>query len=149
MKVILLQDVKNIGRKDEVVDVAEGYARNFLIPRGLAVEATGANLKQHEQRQKRAAAKQAREEAEAREAADKLARGTLVIKVKAGEGGRLFGSVTSGDIAEHVEKQLGVRVDKRRIELDEPLKTVGAHTVTVRLYPGVQAQLKVDLVEDK
>lgn len=148
MKVILLQDVKNVGRKNDLVDVAEGYGRNFLIPRGLAVEANQANLKQHEQRQKREAAKQAREEAEARETAARLADHTLVLKVKAGDGGRLFGSVTSSDIAEQVEKQLGVAVDRRRIELDEPLKTIGSHRVTIRLYPGVQAELRVDVVED-
>ncbi len=147
MKVILLQDVKNVGRKDDLVDVAEGYARNFLIPRGLAVEANPVNLKQHEQRRKRAAAKQARDEAEAREAAARLAQQTLVLKVKAGEGGRLFGSVTSSDIAEEIEKQVGLAVDRRRIELDEPLKTTGTHTVTIRLYPGVQAELKVELVD--
>lgn len=147
MKVILLEDVKNVGRKDELVDVAEGYARNFLIPRGLAVEASAANLKQHEQRQKRAAAKQAREEAEAKETADKLAQRPLVLKVKAGEGGRLFGSVTSSDIADEIKKQMGLTVDRRRIELDEPLKTVGSHQVTIRLYPGVQAELQVNVEE--
>lgn len=147
MKVILVQDVKGVGRKDELVDVSEGYARNFLIPRGLALEANAANLKQHEQRQKRAAAKQAREEAEAREAAEKLAERPLVLKVKAGEGGRLFGSVTSSDIAEQIEKQMGLTVDRRRIELDEPLKTVGSHKVTIRLYPGVQAELQVNVEE--
>ncbi|MFO7266210.1 MAG: 50S ribosomal protein L9 [Limnochordales bacterium] len=145
MKVILVKDVKNVGRQNEVVDVAEGYARNFLIPRGLAVEATPANLKQHEERLRREAAKKAREEAEARETAARLAQKPLVIKVKAGESGRLFGSVTSGDIAEAVEKQFGVKLDKRRIELDEPLKTVGAYKVAVRLHPGVQAELQVHL----
>lgn len=147
MKVILLQDVKSVGRKNELVDVAEGYARNFLIPRGLAVEANAANLKQYEQRKKREAAKQAREEAEAREAAAQLEKQPIVIKVKAGEGGRLFGSVTSSDIAEQIEKQVGIKVDRRRIDLNEPLKTVGTHKVTIRLYPGVQAELQVNLTE--
>src|SRR5690606_11823276 len=99
--------VKGVGRKNELVDVAEGYARNFLIPRGLAVEATAANMKQYEQRKKQEAAKRAREEAEAREAAALLEEQPIVIKVKAGEGGRLFGSVTSSDIAEQIEKQVG------------------------------------------
>lgn len=147
MKVILLQDVKSVGRKNELVDVAEGYARNFLIPRGLAVEANAANLKQYEQRKKREAAKKAREEAEAREAAAQLEKQPIVIKVKAGEGGRLFGSVTSSDIAEQIEKQVGIKVDRRRIDLNEPLKTVGTHKVTIRLYPGVQAELQVNLTE--
>ena len=144
MKVILLQDVKNISRKDEVVDVAEEYARNFLIPRAWPWRPR-APTEQHEQRRAKLPISRPGE-AEARGRGQAGPR-TLVIKVKAGEGGRLFGSVTSGDIAEHVEK-LGVRVDKRRIELDEPLKTVGAHGDGAAV-PGVQAQLKVDLVEDK
>lgn len=145
MKVILLKDVKNVGRQNELVEVAEGYARNYLIPRGLAVEATAANLKQYEERKRQQAAKRAREEAEARETAARLQRQPLIIKVKAGESGRLFGSVTSGDIAEAVEKQFGVKVDRRRIELDEPLKAVGSHKVVVRLYQGVQAELQVNV----
>lgn len=148
MKVILLQDVKNVGRQNDLVDVAEGYGRNFLIPRGLAVEANAANLKQHAQRQKQQAAKQAREQAEARDIAARLAEQRLVLKVKAGEGGRLFGSVTSSDIAEQVQRQIGVTVDRRRIDLDEPLKTVGTHKVGIRLYPGVHAELQVDVVEE-
>lgn len=148
MKVILVQDVKNLGRKNELVNVAEGYGRNFLIPRGLAVEATPANMKRHLQEQQREADKQERAEAEARETAARLAEQTLVLKVKAGEGGRLFGSVTSSDIAEQVERQLGISVDRRRIELDEPLKTIGTHKVSIRLHPGVQAELQVNVVED-
>ncbi len=111
------------------------------------MEANAANLKQYEQRKKREAAKQAREEAEAREAAAQLEKQPIVIKVKAGEGGRLFGSVTSSDIAEQIEKQVGIKVDRRRIDLNEPLKTVGTHKVTIRLYPGVQAELQVNLTE--
>lgn len=148
MKVILVQDVKNLGRKNELVNVAEGYGRNFLIPRGLAVEATEANMKRHVQEQQREADKQERAAAEARETAARLGEKALVLKVKAGEGGRLFGSVTSSDIAEQVERQFGVTVDRRRIELDEPLKTIGSHKVSIRLHPGIQAELEVNVVED-
>src|SRR5690625_1272614 len=98
VKVILLQDVKNIGKKDDLVDVAEGHARNYLITRGLAAEATATNLRQREQQQAARSQREEREEAEAREAAAKLEAEAIVLKVKAGEGGRLFGSVTGADI---------------------------------------------------
>lgn len=147
MKVILLQDVKKIGNKNDLVDVAEGYARNYLIPRGLAVEATAANLKRREQEQATTAQRQQREEAEAREAAKKLEAQAVTLKVKAGEGGRLFGSVTAADIARQVKEQVGIDVDRRRIELAEPLKTLGVHELSVRLYQGIHARLKVELTE--
>lgn len=147
MKVILLQDVKNIGRKNDVVDVAEGYARNFLIPRGMAQEATSGNLRQRKQERAAQAQRQEREETEAREAAAKLEQHAIVMKVKAGEGGRLFGSVTAADIAAEVKSQTGVDVDRRRIDLREPLKTLGVHELSVRLYEGVHARLKVELTE--
>lgn len=147
VKVILLQDVKKIGNKDDLVDVAEGYARNYLIPRGLAVEATPANLRRREQDKAAQSQRQQREEAEAREAATKLEAGPVVMKVKAGEGGRLFGSVTAADIARQVKEQIGVEIDRRRIDLPEPLKTLGVHELTVRLYQGVQARIKVELTE--
>lgn len=147
MKVILLADVKNIGRKNDVVEVAEGYARNYLIPRGLAQEATAGNLRRRQQEQASAAQKREREQNEAREAAAKLEQQSIVIQVRAGEGGRLFGSVTAADIAEQVKKQRDIDIDRRRIELPEPLKTLGVHEVTVRLYQGIQARLKVELTE--
>lgn len=147
MKVILLQDVKNVGKKNDVVDVAEGYGRNFLIPRGLAMEATAANMKQRDQQQKRAAKREAREEAEAREAKARIEEQKIVLTVKAGEGGRLFGSVTSSDIATALKKERDIAVDRRRIELDEPIKSIGTHRVSIRLYSGVQAELQVDVVE--
>lgn len=147
MKVILLQDVKKIGNKDDLVDVAEGYARNYLIPRGLAVEATAANLRRREQDRAAQSQRQQREEVEAREAAEKLEARPVVLKVKAGEGGRLFGSVTAADIARQVKEQTGIDIDRRRIDLPEPLKTLGDHELSVRLYQGVQARLKVQLTE--
>lgn len=147
MKVILLQDVKKIGNKNDLVDVAEGYARNYLIPRGLAAEATAANLRRREQDRATEAQRQEREEAEATAAAKKIESQTVVLKVKAGEGGRLFGSVTAADIAAQVEAQLGVEVDRRRIDLSEPLKTLGNHELSIRLAHGIRALLNVELTE--
>lgn len=146
MKVILLQDVKNLGKKNDLIEVAEGYARNYLIPRGLAAEASAANLRQREQTLKTQSRKRQREEDQARAIADKLKERTIVVTVKAGEGGRLFGSVTSADIARELERQLSVTVDKRRIELEEPIKAVGTYRIPVKLYPGVQATLAVQVV---
>jgi len=146
MKVILLQDVKSLGKKNDVIDVAEGYARNFLIPRGLAAEASAANLRQREEALAAAGRKRQREEEQARATAQKLQGRELVIRVRAGEAGRLFGSVTSADIAQELERQWGVAVDKRRIELEEPIKTVGSYRIPVKLYPGVQATLAVQVV---
>ncbi|MBO8141085.1 MAG: 50S ribosomal protein L9 [Firmicutes bacterium] len=148
MKVILLQDVKGLGRKNDVVDVAEGYGRNYLIPRGLALLATDASLKQREQKQRAEKRKREREEAQARETATKLEARPLVLKVKAGEGGKLFGSVTAADIARELLQQHGANVDKRRIELDEPIKSIGTYEIAVRLHPGVQARLKLEVLEE-
>lgn len=146
MKVIFLQDVKGQGKKGEIKDVADGYARNFLIPRGLAQPATEGNLKSigqmkaAENRRK----EKAREEAQA--LAAKLAGMTLVIRAKAGENGRLFGAVTNKQIAEELEKQ-GIKIDKRQIELDEPIRTLGVTRVTLRLNPEVKGELNVQIVE--
>ncbi|HLT58105.1 MAG: 50S ribosomal protein L9 [Limnochordales bacterium] len=148
MKVILLQDVKNLGKKNDLVEVAEGYARNYLIPRGLAAEATAANLRQRDHSLKAESRRRQREEEQAQAAAAKLQGQRIVIRVKAGEGGRLFGSVTSADIAREVERQAGVSLDKRRIELEEPIKAVGTYEVPVKLHPGVQATLAVQVVGD-
>lgn len=142
MKVILLQDIKSLGKKGEVREVAEGYARNYLIPRGLAVEASGGNLKQHEAQLKRQSEKKARELAEAQNLAAKLGGLVLEIVARTGEAGRLFGSVTAGDIARALENR-GFNVDKRKIELSEPIKAIGNYTARVKLYPGVEANLEI------
>jgi len=146
MKVIFLQDVKGQGKKGEIKDVAEGDARNFLIPRGLAQAATEGALKSIGQMKaaENKRKEKAREEAQA--LAEKLADMTLVIKAKAGENGRLFGAVTNKQIAEELEKQ-GFRIDKRQIELDEPIRTLGVTRVTLRLYPEVKGELNVHIVE--
>lgn len=148
MKVILQQDVKGLGKKGEVVEVAEGYGRNFLIPRKLAVEATAANMNQLKQQKQAQVQKEKREKAEAQRLAAVLKEKTLVIKAKTGDTGKLFGSVTSGDIAERLAAE-SIQIDKKKIQLSEPIKSLGTYTVPIRLYPGVNVDLQVQVVEDK
>ena len=143
MKVILLQDVKNIGKRDDIVSVSDGYARNFLFPKKLAAEATTGGVKEV---QRKRAAEEARE-AERREAANQkavqLKHKVINLNVKCGEKGRLYGSVTTAEIAEALEKQYGVKVDKKKIELSEQIKQVGDVQVSVWLYSGVTVPMVV------
>jgi large subunit ribosomal protein L9 len=142
MKVILKQDVANLGKCGELKEVAPGYARNHLLPRGLAVEATAQRLKEWQQQKAKIEAESREQEEVARQQADLLSRQDLVFTMPAGEGGRLFGSVTPGDIADKL-KQSGFEVDKKRIELEEPIKLIGSFKAFVRLYPGVKAELSI------
>jgi large subunit ribosomal protein L9 len=148
MKVILKEDVKKLGQKGDLVNVAEGYARNFLFPRNLAVEASGGNLKSWKQEQKVQEKRQEREEDDAKKLAGKLEGKSVKLAVKVGEGGRLFGSVTSKDLAAAISKQLKLKVDRKKIELGDPLKTLGSHRVRVKLYPGVEAEVTAELVAE-
>ena len=143
MEVILKQDVKNLGKQGDRIKVAEGYARNFLIPRGLAVEATKGNLKSLRHQQKLDEERVSRERSEAERVKAILDDLNLVIRARSGEGGRLFGSVTSGDIAAAVKEAAGIAVDKRKLELEEPIKAVGDYSVKVKLLPGVVADLNI------
>ena len=143
MKVILTQEVKNIGPKGALVEVAEGYARNYLIPRGLAIAASQGNLKRLDQEQQRQQLRAQREAAGAKAAAEQLRAASVRIPARAGEGGKLFGSVTAKDIAEAIRAQLHLDLDKRKIELKEPLKTLGEHNVTIRLHSEATVQLRV------
>ncbi|MBQ3895301.1 MAG: 50S ribosomal protein L9 [Clostridia bacterium] len=145
MKLILTTDVKNLGKKDEMVQVSDGYGRNYLIPRGLAVEATAANINQMKDKQNAAATKQKREQAAAESYKEQLEGKVIVVKARAGENGKLFGAVASKDIAEAVEKQLGFKLDKKKIVLDEPVKNTGKKQVPVKLYPGITATLDVSV----
>ncbi len=144
MEVILQQDVKSLGKKGDTVKVAEGYARNFLFPRGLAVEATKGTLKKLQQEKMAKAQKAKREEVEAQELAEKVGSVPLVIKAKTGEAGKLFGSVTSNDIVAALKKK-GIAVDKRKVQLAEPIKSLGTYTVPVKLLAGVVAELTVEI----
>lgn len=146
VKVILLQQVKDLGEPGDVVEVAAGYGRNFLIPRGLAVEATKANLKKLQEQQ---AARQRQEEREleaARQIAGELNQATITIQAKAGESGRLFGSVTTADIAKAIAAQKGHKIDRRKILLDEPLRELGSTVVEIRLHPQVTTSVTVEVV---
>ncbi|MDR2156556.1 MAG: 50S ribosomal protein L9 [Clostridiales Family XIII bacterium] len=145
MKVILLEDISGKGKTGDVVKVNDGYARNFLFPRNFAVNATDANMKNLEKRKAALAAKKEQELNCAKETAAKIDSLSVSIATKSGEGGRLFGSITSQDIAEAVNEQHGVFVDKRKILLDAPIKTVGVHPVEIRIYPEVVATVRVSV----
>jgi large subunit ribosomal protein L9 len=147
MKLILLQDVKGLGKKDEIVNVADGYARNYLIPKKMAREATEGSIKQIQQEKKALQKRKSKEREEAMELAAKLSKSSTVIKVKAGEQGKLFGSITSKDIAEALNTQYGLKVDKRKIELSEPIKSLGNYEVGVKLAANVDAKITVKIVE--
>ena len=147
MKVILLQDVKALGKKGEVVNVNDGYARNFILPKKLGVEANGKNLNDLKL-QKNNEAKVAQEHLDAaKKLAEELKAGKVVLTMKVGEGGRTFGSVSSKEIAEAVKEQMHLDIDKKKIQLKEQIKTLGTHIVYVKLHPEVTAELKVSVKE--
>jgi large subunit ribosomal protein L9 len=145
MEVILREDVKSLGRAGELVKVKPGYARNFLLPHGLAFEATDGNRKRIEAEGKSRNARTAQERSEAQAIATRLEGLTISLSRKAGEGDRLFGSITAQDIADALAAK-GHSVDKRKIELEHPIKTVGEHTVPVQLHHDVTAQVKITVV---
>jgi len=149
MEVILLKEVKRLGKPGDVKRVAEGYARNYLIPRGLAVVATPAARKQVAERAKALEAEETTEKAQAERLAAKMSGVELAFKVKAGEGGRLYGSVTNADVAEKLAQEIHATVDKRKVSLPEPIKELGDYSVEVKLYAGVTATVKVTLEADE
>lgn len=148
MKVIFLQDVKGSGKKGDVKEVADGYARNFLIGKGLAVEANAANMsdlagkKASEQHKADVARKEALDNAE------RLKGKTVVIKAKAGSGGKLFGAVTASNVSDAVSEQLGVKADKKKISLNSDIKTFGEYTAEIKLHAGVAEKITVSVVEE-
>lgn len=143
MKVILMEDVNKIGKQGEVVEVKKGYARNFLFPQGLALEATNKNLKQLDFKLK-AVEKQSEEELEqARELGNQVKAAEVVVKLKAGEGGKTFGSISTKEIAEVLKSEFNIEIDKKKLQLEEPIKSLGTHIVNVKLHPEVNVELKV------
>ncbi len=148
MKVILREDVPKLGKKGEVKDVAEGYARNMLFPRALAEEATNDRLKDIQRRDDAEQKKNKRLEAQSQAKADQLDQMVLTLHLAAGEGGRLFGSVTAADIADALAKQ-GYEVDKKKIVLPDPIKILGRHQVTIKLYQGIKVQVWVEVDKEK
>lgn len=145
MKVILQQDIPNLGKKGELKEVAPGYARNHLLPRNLAVEATPQRLRDWQQNMAKLESHNRQQEDQARARADEMAGREFVFKMPAGEGGRLFGSVTPADVANKLT-EAGFKIDKKKVEIIEPIKSLGLFTVAIRLHPGVKAdiQVKVD-----
>lgn len=147
MKVILLEDVKALGKKGQIVNINDGYARNFVLPKKLGVEATPKNL--NDLKLQNANKEKLAQEAldAAKELAAKLEAGKVVLSIKTGEGGKAFGSVSSKEIATEVKSQMGYEIDKKKIQLKDAIKTLGTHTVPVKLHAKVTAELKVVVTE--
>jgi large subunit ribosomal protein L9 len=143
MRVILKREVRGLGRPGEVKDVADGYAQNFLVPRGLAIEATAGELKHLARERQAEKTKKDRAHSDAEDLAKRLGAITLVFKLKAGDQGKTFGSITNKDIAEALKKEHHVEVDRTKIVLSEPVKSLGAHSVEIRLLPDVRASVTV------
>ena len=147
MKVILLRDVKDLGKKGDLVNAKSGYARNFLIPKGDALEATPGNLEKWKKEQAELAEERKEEHSEALALKEKIEAISINIQGKAGEGGRLFGSITSKDIADRLKKDHGIVIDRRKIELKDNIKALGTTNVDVRVYPEITANLTVNVKE--
>jgi len=141
MKVVMLKDVRNIGKRDEILNVSDGYARNFLFPQKLAAEATPGMLREIERKRAAQDAREAERLAEARATAERLKGGVISLAIKCGDKGRLYGSVTSAEVSEALEKQHGVALDKRKIDLGDPIREVGDREITLRLYTGVNTTM--------
>lgn len=148
MRVILLSDQRHLGRRGELVDVKPGHGRNYLLPQGLALEATDANIKYFEHQRSKIDARHTKEREEAQAVADRMAGLRLEIRKRVGETDTLYGSVTAGDVAEILEKQ-GYAIDRRRIDLEGGIKTLGDHAVRVELHPEVVAEVTVSVVREE
>ena len=145
MKVVLLKDVRNMGKRDDILTVSDGYARNFLFPQKLAAEATPGTLKEIERKRAAQDAREAELKAEAQAKAELLKNKVIVLQVKCGEKGRLYGSVTSAEVAEALEKQHGIKADKRKIDIGDPIREVGIREISVWLYTGITTKMKLDV----
>jgi large subunit ribosomal protein L9 len=148
MQVILRQRIESLGDVGEIVDVKPGYGRNYLIPQGLAFEATDANKRRIEAERAKSAAKEAETMQDAQKRASSIEGVSLTFHARAGQEGKLFGSITSGDIAEKLAEQ-GITIDRRQIELDEPIKALGVTSVPVRLHPQVRPEVKVWVIAEE
>ena len=145
MKVVLLKDVKNIGKRDDIVTVSDGYARNFLFPQKLAVEAKPGTLKEIERKRAAQDAREAELRTEALAKAELLKNKIIVLQVKCGDKGRLYGSVTAAEVAEALEKQHGIKADKRKIDIGDPIRETGIREISVWLYSGITTKMKLDV----
>ena len=146
MKVILKADIKGVGKKDQVINASDGYARNFLFPKNLAVEANAENMSKLKAKQDSNAYKKSQEKEEAKKIADKLSKILLKVPVKAGENGKIFGGVSAKEISDLLKKEYKIEIDKKKIELKETIKTLGVRTITIKLYEGVIGDLKIDVI---
>ncbi|BCJ97255.1 50S ribosomal protein L9 [Anaerocolumna chitinilytica] len=147
MQIILTQDVKALGKKGEMVNVSDGYARNFILPKKLGVEANAKNL--NDLKLQKAAEEKRQKEIleEAKVLGKDIESKTLEVRIKTGEGGRTFGSISSKEIAQELKSQYGLDIDKKKLQVNDPIKTLGTHTVPVKLHPQVTAELKVKVIE--
>lgn len=148
MKVILLDNIKGVGKKDEIINASDGYARNYLLPKKLAVEANAENMSRLNNKKESANYKKDQEKQNAEELAKKLKGIMLKIKVKAGENGKIFGGVTSKEISENLKSQYNFVVDKKKIELKDTIKTLGSFNVSIKLFEGITADLKVEVISE-
>ncbi|MEY2423336.1 MAG: large subunit ribosomal protein [Acidimicrobiaceae bacterium] len=146
MKVILRSDVADVGKKGDIVDVADGFARNYLVPKGFALKATNGNIEQAASMRRARDIRDAKDRGAAEEVAQKLVPKVITVKAKAGAEGRLFGSVTSADVATAVQEQTGIELDRRKLHLDEPIKSLGTHQVATRLHSDVEFAITVEVV---
>lgn len=148
MKVILLKDIKGTGKKGEIINASDGHARNYLIPRGLAKEATDGSVKELEHQNAAKVKKEEQALAEAKALAAKIDTLEVTVKTKAGEGGRLFGSITNKDIADLIKSVHNLDIDKKKIVMEHPIRNLGTSQITIKVYPKVTAQIKVHVVEE-
>lgn len=146
MKVILLQDIKGVGKKDEVINASDGYARNFLFPKKMALEANSENMSKLKAKQDSKEYKKSVEREEALKIAEKLKNTVLKIAIKSGENGKIFGSITAKEIAENLKAQCKIDIDKKKVDLKEPIKNLGTFPVSIKLFEGVTGNLKVQVI---
>ena len=146
MKVVLLKNVRNVGKRDDIITVSDGYARNFLFPQKLAAEATPGALKEIARKRAAQDAREAEMRAEAQAKAELLKNKIITLEVKCGDKGRLYGSVTAAEVAEALEKQHGIQVDKRKLDIGDPIREVGVREISVWLYSGITTPMKLNVV---
>lgn len=146
MEVILLEDVKTLGKKGQIVKINDGYARNYVLPKKLGIEATSQNLNDLKLANKRAEKEAALELENAKELAKKIEESAVTVSMKTGEGGKTFGTISTKEVAEAAKKQLGLEIDKKKMKLDEPIKSLGSHIISVKLHKEVTAKLTVKVV---
>lgn len=146
MKVILKEDIKGVGRKDQIINASDGYARNFLFPKNLAVEANNENMSKLKAKKESKEFKKSREKQEAIQIAEKLTKIQLKIPVKSGENGKIFGGVSAKEVADILMQTHQIEIDKKKIEIKEPIKTLGVRDISIKLYEGVIGKLKIDVI---